>query len=60
MDKTTLELALPLSLALAVVAFIAREALIVLLGAAVHEAWAKLRKSLAQRRSRPAGDGNGG
>lgn len=60
MNKTTLELALPLSVALAVVAFIAREALIALLDAAVNDAWTQLRKSLAQRRSRPAGDGNGG
>ncbi len=58
-DVETLELALPLSLALAVVAFIAREALIALLNAAVHDAWAKMRKALGQRGSRPARDGNG-
>ncbi len=59
MDMETLELALPLSLALAVVAVIAREALIALLHAAVHDAWVKLRKALGQRGSRPARNGNG-
>ncbi len=59
MDMETLELALPLSLALAVVAFIAREVLTALLDAAVHDAWAKLRKTLGQRGSRPARDTNG-
>ena len=51
MDMETLGLALPLSLALAVVAFLAREALAALLNAAVHEAWFKLRKTLDQRES---------
>lgn len=59
MDMETLELALPLSLALAVVAFIAREALSALLHAVVHDAWVKLRKALDQRGSRPARNGNG-
>ncbi|MDP9357985.1 MAG: hypothetical protein M3R02_22430 [Chloroflexota bacterium] len=59
MDMETLELALPLSLALAVVVFIAREALAALLDAAVHDAWVKLRKTLGQRGSCPARERNG-
>ncbi len=59
MDMKTLEIALPLSVALAVIAFIVREALATLLHAAVHEAWSKLRKTFGPRGSRPARDGNG-
>ncbi len=59
MNIEALELALPLSLALAVVAFIARETLAALLDAAVHEAWSKLRTALGPRGSRPARNGNG-
>ncbi len=59
MDIEALELALPLSLAFAVVAFIAREVLAALLDAAIHDAWVKLRKTPGQRGSCPARDRNG-
>ena len=48
--ETTLELALPASLALAAAVIVAREALIAVLHAAAHDGWAALRARLERRR----------